>query len=125
MQTELAEAKQALESVTAKFHLAAKENYSLKSQLDDMQKAYRELKRKQENSDIFIRHLMQNTSEKLTDMQGQFLNILGSLSNMRRDQLCNPSILNRIKLDAFHVVEETSKAILNYTPDRLPPNEKR
>lgn len=125
MLAELAEAQQALAALTAKFHIAAKENYELKSKLEDTQKAYRELERKQKNIDMFVRHLMQNTSEKLTDMQGQFLNILGSLSTLRRDQLCNPSVLNRIKLDAFHVVEEASKEILNYSPDRLPPDDKR
>lgn len=125
MQTELDEAKAAFEREQAKFHRAAKENYELKAELENLKQAYRELSRKQKNGDLFIRQLMQNTSEKLTDMQGQFLNILGSLSTLRRDQLCNPSILNRIKLDAFHAVEETSKAILNYAPDRLPPDDNR
>lgn len=99
----------------------AKETGDKQVKIDELTQKLRSATDKNRANDEFNGAFVSHAQEVMDDFVGQFISIIEDMSTKYRYQLNDSSVVNKFKRRAFDLVGETSKSIIDYRPDKLPP----
>lgn len=99
----------------------AKETGDKQVKIDELNQKLRSMTEKNRANNEFNSAFVGHAQEVMDDFVGQFISIIEDMSTKYRYQLNDSSVVNKFKRRAFDLVGETSKSIIDYRPDKLPP----